>query len=679
LNITEIIDQQAQARGNEPFLCHDEGNWTFEEFKRRVDATAGLLAEGGVSAGDVVAHIFSNEILKVLAFFATARLGATSVSIPRTAPMLLRDEILKATRTKQVLSDFLGRGEQHEIPVLRISLEKCEPNLNQVSYQNPSPEAFLTIIRGSGSTGASKYLPIMHKTLLARTEVTLCFKTYDVSDRVYCLASFDFSVAKMRVFEALKIGASVWIPQRQPIDLRAAASEGKFSVLMGTVFHIENILKQVPKDATEWLSPLTAIVLGSSTVSSRLRQQIRTKLSQRLFVRYGTNESGNLTMTGLDDVFSVEGGVGRPANQNDLQIVDDNDNPVPNGEAGIIRVKVPRLIDGYLDNPEAIAKVFRDGWFYPRDIGRLTDDGILVYLGRADDLMIRNGINIYPAEVENTLQTHPDVLDAKVFSVHHEIHQDIPIALVAMKRSSAETDETLLRYVRDRMGGYALHQVFVTDVLPRNNLGKVPSSAARKLVQDHVALVKRAETDYQTESDNPRGVSRQSLHVCNAAFTVPSEPNFEQLDRWQKHIDGQNSWSDLPVSFADPYLKAKLWLQRALRLALSLMRTVEGPSLEEPRILSCRPARVNSSQWQAKFEIPLIDGLPRAELYAAIGKALRYSKWMVENDTNDENLASFYSSVTRTFLPPLRKRLPPGLPTFSVEISAALGTKTALS
>jgi acyl-CoA synthetase (AMP-forming)/AMP-acid ligase II len=295
-------------------------------------------------------------------------------------------------------------------------------------------------------------------------------KPYGPSDRLLSLTNMDFCTTKQRLLEAVAMRATVWLPVEKPADLRAAALAGKFTVLVATVLHIEKLLEQVPEGAIEWLAPLTAIYMGGSTVSDRLRGRIRKRLCPRLFVRYATNETQTLSLTSLDDVYDVPGGVGRPISPHDLEIVDEAGNPVEHGKIGHIRARGPKCIDGYLNDPEATARAFRDGWYYPGDLGRMTQEGILVHLGRADDLMIVDGINIYPAEVEQVLALHPDVLDARALALPHPAHQDVPVALVAVTPGSKVTDRALLDFVGNRIGPHALHRAFLTDELPRNLL-----------------------------------------------------------------------------------------------------------------------------------------------------------------------------------------------------------------
>jgi acyl-coenzyme A synthetase/AMP-(fatty) acid ligase len=126
----------------------------------------------------------------------------------------------------------------------------------------------------------------------------------------------------------------------------------------------------------------------------------------------------------------------------------------------------------YYRDPVATARHFRDGWFYPRDIGCLSD-GVLRLYGRADDMMNLNGIKIFPAEIERVLEEHPAVKAAAAFSKSSAAHGDIPVAAVELHASASVAVEELMARARARLGMRAPRRIIVPDALPRNASGKV--------------------------------------------------------------------------------------------------------------------------------------------------------------------------------------------------------------
>ena len=140
-------------------------------------------------------------------------------------------------------------------------------------------------------------------------------------------------------------------------------------------------------------------------------------------------------------------------------------------ETGEVRVKGPGVVNAYVNNTEATSRSFKNGWFYPGDLGYLTQEGALILQGRKDDMLIFDGINIYPAEIENVLSSHPAVGEVAAFSINHEQFQDVPVAAVTLKEIVSE--EELIRFCREPLGIKSPKRIFVVKDFPRNQMGKI--------------------------------------------------------------------------------------------------------------------------------------------------------------------------------------------------------------
>ena len=153
-------------------------------------------------------------------------------------------------------------------------------------------------------------------------------------------------------------------------------------------------------------------------------------------------------------------------------MVDGEHQPLPFGSVGLIRVRAECAATGYLNDPEADARAFRDGWFYPMDLAAINDDGYIFLKGRADDLISFEGIKFYPVEVENVLLSHPDVTEAAVFGWPHPRHGEVAVAVVTSSAPAISDD--LPAFCRRRMAGYKVPRVFtLAPEMPRNSMGKI--------------------------------------------------------------------------------------------------------------------------------------------------------------------------------------------------------------
>jgi acyl-coenzyme A synthetase/AMP-(fatty) acid ligase len=163
------------------------------------------------------------------------------------------------------------------------------------------------------------------------------------------------------------------------------------------------------------------------------------------------------------------------------EVIDDNNMPLPPGEVGRLRVKSRGLVQGYIGAPEISARVFRDGWFYGADLAELTPGGELIHHGRADDMLIFDGVNIYPAEIEAVLLKHPRIAEAAAFSLPSDHHGDSPAA--AIVSASPLSEQELFDYCRPRLGSRAPKRFLLVHALPKNAAGKISRIALRELAE----------------------------------------------------------------------------------------------------------------------------------------------------------------------------------------------------
>ncbi len=198
---------------------------------------------------------------------------------------------------------------------------------------------------------------------------------------------------------------------------------------------------------------LSAVKLrtGGSAIPYAVRKRIEQNVTHNLYVRYAATECGSISMARPGEHDEAET-VGLMLDSIELEIVDDLGNRMAVGESGQIRMRAPGVATCYLNSPEDTAKRFRDGWFYPGDMGCIRKDGALIVQGRSDDMFILNGVNIFPVEIERVLEGHPDVSCAAALGLPSQVHGHIPVAAVEMKKS-ALTSPAELRHFAERPWG----------------------------------------------------------------------------------------------------------------------------------------------------------------------------------------------------------------------------------
>jgi acyl-coenzyme A synthetase/AMP-(fatty) acid ligase len=221
---------------------------------------------------------------------------------------------------------------------------------------------------------------------------------------------------------------------------------------------------------------------GAPLYTEEKRQAVR-KLTPNFYERYGTAETLALSVLCPVDLADRADSVGRPHSQVQIEIVDENNQPMDTGAVGRLRIRGPGLASPL---PEQMKdSSFHDGWFYPGEIARLNENGYIFLRGRVSDVIMRSGAKIYPLEVERTLIEHQDILEAAVLGHRVTGNEEAVIAFV-VKRGNMTTGE-LLAHCRARLTPHKVPQqiTFVAE-LPRNTSGKVDKFALAKLADKNM-------------------------------------------------------------------------------------------------------------------------------------------------------------------------------------------------
>jgi acyl-CoA synthetase (AMP-forming)/AMP-acid ligase II len=165
-------------------------------------------------------------------------------------------------------------------------------------------------------------------------------------------------------------------------------------------------------------------------------------------------------------------GCGKPFPGNEIRIIDADGNDLPIGQIGEVAIRSVSTMSGYHGNPDATAKAMQDGWYRSGDAGFVDSDGYLTLFDRVKDMIVSGAENIYPAEVENVLHEHPDVIDCAVIGVPDERWGEAVKAIIVARQPIVPND--LIAFARERIAGYKVPKsIDFIDVLPRNASGKI--------------------------------------------------------------------------------------------------------------------------------------------------------------------------------------------------------------
>jgi cyanophycin synthetase len=470
MNLIEPIHEYAKTRPEAPAIITPQRSISWSELDNLIWSTALKLSGYGLRAGDRVGISMAHPITHLVASLSLARIQVAHIAIPVSESKQVRYELLNKLELKMILSDI----EELVISTPKTSLlNKLEPNLNISVEQKKSlmsSEGNFTwlILQSSGTTGAPKFAELSHDSANDRFIRFLSLFECNKDDIFFTASRPDFVVAKQRQMFSLVAGAAVFMPTIKSIsaNLVSFLNQYKITLACGTPSHLSRFISiGVP------IPSLRVFEARSAFISERIRLDFKTKINSNLYIVYGTNEGDALTLANPTIQQQVPNTVGFATKSIEIEIVDIHGVPKSALDTGEVRVRGPGLVKKYLNNSEASINSFKNGWFYPGDLGYLSKEGALVLQGRKDDMMIFDGMNIYPAEIENVLASHSSVKEVAAFAVKHELFQDVPFAAVILNESVTEKD--LIEFCKKLLGIKYPKRIFILKEFPRNQFGKI--------------------------------------------------------------------------------------------------------------------------------------------------------------------------------------------------------------
>jgi fatty-acyl-CoA synthase len=346
------------------------------------------------------------------------------------------------------------------------------------------PEAIVRLSYSGGTTGKSKAIMGSGRYLQAMEDILL--KEWEWPDDVRQLICSPLSHAGGTVLvpTLLKRGSMVVLPGFDATAVLEAIQRHRITCMLVVPTMIYALLDH-PRLRDYDLSSLEIIYYASSPISpTRLREGIE-KLGPIFFQAYGQAEAPMSVTTmkraehdpsNLDRLASC----GRPVPWVRVELLDDRQNPVPDGEPGEICVQGPLLMSGYLNRPEQTAEAFAGGWLHTGDIAVRDPDGFLRIVDRKKDMIITGGFNVYPREVEDVLSSHPAVAAAAVIGVPHEKWGEAVKAVVVLRAGAAVSEAELIALVRERKGAvHAPKSLVFAEAIPLSGVGKPDKKALR--------------------------------------------------------------------------------------------------------------------------------------------------------------------------------------------------------
>jgi acyl-coenzyme A synthetase/AMP-(fatty) acid ligase len=483
LNLSGAVSAHAAQRPDAAALLTPTRRMGYAELDMMAWKVATYLFRRGVRAGDRVAIILIDNMAHAVTLLALVRLGAAQYGLSALDTVSTRQATVQRLDLKWIVGDAPPADVSlPHIPIDPTLHAYASIEIDRSAQSDDENQPWLAMM-SSGTTGAPKAFLLTHAHTAGRYNTYRAAIPLEPGHRFLSLVELSFGSARQRTLYSFLAGGTVVLPDLaiQSINLRLI-NNSNIDIVFSTPFHLSLLLKLVrPESPNPLLPGVSMLVCSTSEVGEGLREAVRRAVSPNLMVAYGSSEVGYVAAGRGAAQAAVPGSVGFPLPGVTLELVDNGEIIRQPGITGLIRVRAPFLIDGYLDDPAMTREYFKGGWFYPGDLGAWSPDGQLIFKGRADDMMLHDGINIYPAEIEQVLLQHAAVAEAAAFSIKSQIHRDVPAAAVVLSRQA--TPQILLDFSKELLGVRAPRVIMIMDALPRSPAGKVLRTALAKQYQ----------------------------------------------------------------------------------------------------------------------------------------------------------------------------------------------------
>ncbi|NEW26675.1 class I adenylate-forming enzyme family protein [Nocardia cyriacigeorgica] len=482
MNLSTLPDRRAAQHPSAPALADDDVELDNTGFLEAVRRAAGALRAHGVGAGDVVAVMLPNTVDLVVALFAAWRLGA---AVTPLNPALVPDEVgyQVADAGAAVLVAAGPLGFDVDVPVV-LPVRELSGDVTADPVDVPA-DALALLIYTSGTTGRPKGVMLDHANLNAMCAMMIGQFALTAADRsLLVLPLFHVNGIVVSTLSPLLVGASTTIAGRfsaQTFFDRLVRSGATYFSAVPTIYAM---LADLPADVRPDTSAVRFAICGAAPASVELLERFESRYGIPIVEGYGLSE-GTCASTVNPLERRKPGTVGLPLPGQRVRIVDADGADVGPGEAGEVLISGPNIMRGYLGRPAETARTLVDGWLRTGDIGRFDEDGYLVLVDRAKDMIIRGGENIYPKEIEAVAYQLPEIATAAVIGRAHPVYGEEPVLYVALNAGAHIDEQRIRTHLSASLSKYKVPvEITILDELPANAVGKLDKPKLRQLVLD---------------------------------------------------------------------------------------------------------------------------------------------------------------------------------------------------
>lgn len=491
----------AAERREAPCIYEDGRGLSFHALDRRSDALAEALVSHGLRPGDRLALLCPNGQGFVVAYLGGLKAGATLVPLnlllhPRELGFILRDSGARGLIHHQHLdasADQAAEGlglqlrvrigdSQTVAPLLAFSELIRDPRPTPPRLALDPHDSVAAILYTSGTTGRPKGAMLTHSNLVSNSAGVVEALRITPQDRLLVVLPLfhAFAATVGMLTPLLRGGALIPVSRFDPKLVSQAIGTHGATVFLGVPSMYNVLLRMDESMLSQWAS-VRLCVSGGAALPAAVMTAFEERFQIPILEGDGPTECSPVTCVNPPDGLRKPGSVGLPIPGVEMRILDGRGREVPDGVAAEVCVRGPNVMKGYFNLPEATRDAFFGDWFRTGDLGTRDADGFYYLVDRIKDLIIVNGMNVYPRVIEEALYAHPAVAEAAVVGDPDPRHGEIPVAHLVVKTGVTVCAGELRDWCRARLGRHEIPRRFVIHgFLPRNAAGKILKRELRR-------------------------------------------------------------------------------------------------------------------------------------------------------------------------------------------------------